>query len=88
MAWTVVRTMLLSGCWAVRVEPAVWVWNRSIWLLGSSEPNRSLMILAHSRRAARNLAISSKNWLWALKKNDSRGANASSLSPALRAAST
>ena len=24
----VVRTTLLSGCWAVRLTPAVWVWNR------------------------------------------------------------
>ncbi len=36
MAWTVVRTMLLSGCWAVRVLPAVCVWKRNIWLFASS----------------------------------------------------
>ena len=30
MAWTAVRTMLFSGCCAVRVEPAVWVWKRSM----------------------------------------------------------
>jgi len=88
MACTVVRTMLLSGCCAVRVEPAVWVWKRSIWLLGSSEPKRSLMIFAHMRRAARNLAISSKNWLWALKKKLSRGAKSSSFIPEASAAST
>ena len=29
-AWMAVRTMLFSGCWAVSVEPAVWVWKRSI----------------------------------------------------------
>ena len=34
------------------------------------------------RRAARYLAISSKKSMWALKKNDSRGANASTWSPA------
>ena len=35
-------------------------------------PKRSRMMRAHSRRAARNLAISSRKSLWALKKNDSR----------------
>ncbi len=29
-ACTVTRTMLFSGCWAVSVEPPVWVWKRSI----------------------------------------------------------
>ena len=28
-ASTAVRTMLLSGCWAVSETPAVWVWKRS-----------------------------------------------------------
>ena len=23
-----VRTMLISGCWAVRLQPAVWTWKR------------------------------------------------------------
>ena len=27
-ASVVVRTMLLSGCWAVSDTPAVWVWKR------------------------------------------------------------
>jgi len=34
------------------------------------------------------LAISSKKSMWALKKNDSRGANSSTSRPAARAAST
>ena len=42
-------------------------------------PNRSRMIEAHSRRAARYLATSSKRLLWALKKKLSRGANSSSV---------
>jgi len=46
------------------------------------------MMRAQRRRAARNLAISSRNWLWALKKKLRRGAKASSFRPALRAAST
>ena len=49
---------------------------------GLSAPKRSRMIRAHSRRAARNLATSSKKLLWPLKKNDSRGANASTSRPA------
>jgi hypothetical protein len=45
------------------------------------------MIRAHSRRAARNLATSSKRSLWALKKKEMRGAIASTSNPARRAAS-
>ena len=59
-ASSAVRTMLFSGCWAVSVAPPVCVWNRSVSDRGSSAPNRSRMIRAHSRRAARNFAISSK----------------------------
>ena len=46
------------------------------------------MILAYNRRAARYLAISSRKSLWALKKNDNRGANESTGNPAATAAST
>ena len=88
MACTVVRTMLLSGCWAVSVLPAVCVWKRNIWLFASVVLKRSFMIRAQRRRAARNLATSSKNWLWALKKKLSRGAKASSFRPASKAACT
>ena len=42
--------MLFSGCWAVRVEPPVWVWNRSRVDRSSLAPNRSVMIFAHIRR--------------------------------------
>ena len=59
-ASSVVRTMLFSGCCAVSVAPPVCVWNRSISDRSSLAPNRSRMIRAHSRRAARNFAISSK----------------------------
>ena len=74
-AWSVTRATLFSGCCAVSVEPAVWVWNRSICERGSFAPNRSRMIRAQSRRAARNFATSSRKLLCALKKNDSCGAN-------------
>src|ERR671910_564087 len=40
------------------------------------------------RRAARYLAISSKKSMWALKKNDSRGANSSTARPRSSACST
>ena len=46
--------MLLSGCWAVSVLPAVWAWKRSCWARGSVAPNWSRMMRAHMRRAARN----------------------------------
>ena len=80
--------MLFSGCWAVRVDPPVWVWKRSTLERSSVAPNRSVMMRAHMRRAARYLATSSKRLLWALKKNESRGAKSSTSSPAATAAST
>ena len=46
------------------------------------------MIRAHERRAARNFATSSKKFMWHAKKNDRRGANSSTLSPASSAACT
>jgi len=51
-------------------------------------PKRSRISLAQSRRAARNFATSSMRLLWALKKNDSCGAKASTSRPASRAAVT
>ena len=73
--------MLFSGCWAVSVEPPVWVCVRSIIDRGSVAPKRSFMIRAHSRRSARYLAISSKKLMWVLKIHDSRGANVSTSTP-------
>ena len=73
--------MLLSGCCAVSVQPAVCVWKRSCWARGFVAPKRSRMMRAHRRRAARNLAISSRKSLCALKKNDRRWPNASTSRP-------
>jgi hypothetical protein len=87
-ACTVTRTRFTSGCWAVSWTPAVWVWNRSIIDLGSFAPNRSRMIAAHMRRAARNFATSSRKVERETKKNDSRGAKRSTSSPASTAACT
>src|SRR5215831_14063060 len=81
-AWRAVRTTLLYGCCAVSEQPAVWVWKRHIQERGSFAPKRSRIVFDHTRRAARNLAISSKKSLCELKKNDSRGANSSTGRPA------
>ena len=87
-AWMVTRTMLFSGCCAVSVEPPVWVWNRSSFDASFLAPKRSVMMRCHMRRAARNLATSSKKLLWPFQKNDSRGANSSTSRPASMAACT
>ena len=87
-ACTVTRTTLFSGCCAVSMLPAVCAWKRSVSARGSRAPNRSRMMRAQSRRAARNFATSSSRLLCALKKNDSCGANASTASPASTAACT
>ena len=86
-ACTATRTMLFSGCWAVRVEPPVWAWNRSAWAWVVVAPKRSRMIWAQRVRAARNFATSWKKSLCALKKNESLAPNASGERPAATAAS-
>ena len=82
------RTTLFSGCCAVSVLPPVWVWKRSSFDRSSVAPKRSVMIRAHIRRAARNLATSSNRLLWAFQKKLSRGAKSSTAIPACTAAST
>ncbi len=84
----VTRARFTSFCWAVSWTPAVWVWKRSICDFGSLALNSSRMILAHMRRAARNLATSSRRVVRATKKNDSRGANSSTARPLASAAAT
>ncbi len=87
-ACRVTRTALFSGCCAVRDTPAVCAWNRIHQERGLLAPYRPLISRAQMRRAARYLAISSKKSLWALKKNESRGANSSISRPRSREAST
>ena len=77
-----VRTTLLSIDWAVRLEPAVWTWKRHTIERGFVAPKRSRMIVAHIRRAARNLATSSNSSDQAAKKNDRRPAKSSTSRPA------
>ncbi len=67
-AWSATRTTLLTGCCAVSVEPPVCVWKRSIVDFGFVAPKRSVMIVCHIRRLARNLATSSKKSLWPFQK--------------------
>ena len=83
-----VRTMLFSGCWAVSDTPAVCVWKRISHERGFLAPNVSRSSRAQMRRAARYLAISSKKSIWALKKNDRRGAKSSTSRPRSTACST
>ena len=73
--------MLFSGCWAVRLTPAVCAWKRISHERGFFAPKVSRSSRAQIRRAARYLAISSKRSIWALKKNERRGANSSTSRP-------
>ncbi len=57
IASMVVRTTLFMGSCAVRLAPEVWQWVRSIIERGSFGWNCCISS-AHSRRAARILAIS------------------------------
>ena len=80
--------MLTSGCCAVSCTPAVCVWNRSINDRGLTALNSSRITLAQIRRAARNLATSSRNEVRETKKNARRGAKSSISRPADSAART
>ena len=75
------RRMLFSGSCRTSVDPSVCVWNRIRIDSGRLALYRSRISRAHSRRAARNLAISSKKSLCTPKKYDSRDAKASTASP-------
>ena len=81
-ACTAVRTRLFDGCCAVSDTPAVCVWKRISHERGSFAPYLSRISVAQMRRAARYFAISSKKSLWALKKNEICGTNASTSRPA------
>ncbi len=87
-AWMATRVRLFSGCCAVSDTPAVWVWKRIQVERSFSAPKRSRASLYQMRRAARNLAISSKKSLWLLKKKLSRGAKSSKRRPRASASST
>jgi hypothetical protein len=86
IASTPVRTTLLKTSCAVSDQPDVWLWVRSesdLLLFGSKF---SCTSFAQSRRAARIFAISMKKFMPIAQKKDSRGANASTSSPASRPA--
>ena len=63
------------------VTPDVWTWKRNRWAAGSVTPRSSRTKAAHIRRAARNLAISSKKSAWASRKNEIRGSATSGARP-------
>ena len=78
---------MFSGSWAVRDTPDVWVWNLRSMDRSSCAPNLSLIRCAQSLLAALNLATSSRKSICAQKKNESRRAKSSTLSPRSRALS-
>ncbi len=88
MASTHVRVTLLNTSCAVRLQPDVWQCVRRLKERGFFGANSSRMSLAHSRRAARILAISMKKFMPIAQKKDSRGANASISRPAATPART
>ena len=83
-----VRVTLLNTSCAVRLQPLVWQCVRSASDLASLGANSFLISFAHSRRAARILAISMKKFMPIAQKNDSLGANASMSRPAATPART
>ena len=70
------------------VTPPVCTWKRHCCAFGFVTPKRSFMSRAHSRRAARNFATSSRKSEWQAKKNESRSPKRSGSSPAACAART
>ena len=68
--------------------PAVCEWKRRVHERSDRAWKRSRITRAQMRRAARYFAISSKKSEWALKKNEIRGANSSTSSPASMPACT
>ncbi len=81
IASTQVRTTLLKTSCAVSVQPEVWQCVRSDSDRGFFGSNGATSF-AHSSRAARSLATSMKKFIPIAQKNDSRGANESTSSPA------
>ncbi len=75
------RAMLRCGRRAVIVTPDVCTWKRNFCAAAEVTPSSSRTKVAHIRRAARNLAISSKKSLWASRKNEMRGSAASGARP-------
>src|SRR2546426_12542125 len=78
----VVRTMLLRGCCHVRDAPEFCACVLNNNDLGSLTLYLSFNTRAQIRRAARNLATSSKKSIPQLKKNERRGAKTSTFNPA------
>ena len=82
MASMAVRATLLNGSCSVSDQPEVWQCVRSAMDFGFFGLNW-LTILAHRSLAARILAISMKWFMPTPQKNERRGANWSTVMPAL-----
>ena len=87
-ASSAVRTTLLYGSCEVRLTPEVWQWVRSSSERSSCGSKCLRISSAQRRRAARSLAISMKKFMPIPKKNESRGANWSTVRPVFSAART
>ncbi len=87
MASMQVRVTLLKTSCAVRLHPEVCEWVRSDSDLGFCGSN-CCMSRAQRSRPARSLATSMKKFIPIAQKNDRRGANASTSSPASMPART
>ena len=85
IASIVVRTTLLKTSCAASDQPEVWQWTRSISDFSSFGAKRSFISFAQRRRAARSFATSMKKFMPMPKKNETRGAKASTSRPASRA---
>ena len=81
MASMAVRATLLKTSWAARLQPEVWQWQRSIEERASLGANSSISS-DQSSRPALSLAISVKASMPTPQKKLSRGAKASTPSPA------
>ena len=81
MASIHVRPTLLNGSCSVSDQPEVCEWVRNAMDFGFFAP-KLFTIFAHSKRAARILAISMKWFMPMAQKKDKRGANASMSIPA------
>ena len=87
MVCKVTRTTLFCGCWATRVLPPLPAPVRKVSERGFLAPYFSFSSLAQIRRAALNLATSSRTLLNTLKLKAMRGAKSSTSMPRDRASS-
>ena len=88
IASTQVRVTLLKTSCAVRLQPEVWQWVRSDSDLGFLRIELLHELAPTAAAPARSLATSMKKFMPIAQKNESRGAKASTSSPASMPART